>query len=193
MKIVILIIMSFCLFVGCCKQKSFVTDKAEIHYEWEGCLSVEGMSLAEKIQQADSLIAVSISDIQDNVVEYILNTNEFSEHINDELPWVIIFSEDKRVLLLTIPGGGTMVTGTSYLRYQKQDGSFTIKKVAYVHEDPEGGVDFPAFYNEIHVAANGYVMYGVFAFSTQDGRYKNTLGITNEFLESENKVLPLQK
>lgn len=66
-----------------------------------------------------------------------------------------------------------------------EDGSFTIKKVAYPKEDPEGGVDFPAFFNEIHVAPDGYVLYGVFSFGSQDVSHKDTLNITNVFLDSD--------
>lgn len=183
-KIVIFFMLSG-LFISCSKQKDSSMDIIDRHCSWMTCLSDDGMTLAEKMHLADSLIEDSFAEIEDSVAEFILSSNKISEQCSDELPWKLVTSEDKKVVLLTIPGGGTMITGTSYLRYQKKDGSYSIKKVAYPQEDPEGGVNFPAFFNEVHVTPDGYVLYGVFSFGNQEVCHKDTLAITTDFLESD--------
>lgn len=124
---------------------------------------------------------------QDSIAVWLLTPDLFEKELPDSS--IIIFDKasDNRAILMTIPGGGRYLTGTSYVLYQKDDGTTTTKLVADVEPCEEGGVDMPARFSKIEVTNEGYTIYGRFSFCDIDNNevYEDEKFISREFLEEK--------
>lgn len=94
------------------------------------------------------------------------------------------YSEDDKVRFFSVHCGGTMNSGTAYVLYRKSEKELVVKKIAYMEQDPEGGIDCPALFVEIHNSDGGYSAFGVFSFSSTGEAFGVTLFVSNEFLNS---------
>lgn len=169
----------------------------------------DGRNIKDKLKEALLLILTSVSlcacfGKSGNTEEYPVDSGTIDNGIeDDDFNFVKLFgseesfvatpdgflyslSEDKKARLITELGDGSMVTGISCIQFKRENGEFVLKNVAYPRQAEEGGVVFPSLFKEIHKVADGYKLYGTFSFgSDEDEVYKDTMFISNDFLNSD--------